>query len=64
MEKFVINYSEQEQLKEALVLAKFYCEEHIEHADSWSKQGLESMLIELDNLSSSLGNSIVVGHFE
>jgi hypothetical protein len=63
-EPFEIDYSIQSDLKTSLELAISYCETNIPITDSWSRQGLESLLIKFNNLRDSIGNTFVVGHFE
>ena len=55
-----IDYNKQSQIKQAIEIAISYCEEHIPTTDSWSRQGLESLLINFKDLNEGIGNSFVI----
>lgn len=63
-EEFNIDYSKQEEIKNALELAKWYCKENIPKVDGWSKEGLEKHLTKIESLLKEIGNSFVVGDFK
>lgn len=63
METFKIDYTKQQEIKEALEIARYYCEDNIPKVDSWSKQGLEVHLLKIEDLIKNIGNSFVVGEF-
>lgn len=62
-EKFRIDSVKQQQIKEALTMAKCYCVEHSPIQDTWLRDELERKYKILEELEETIGKSFVVGDF-